>query len=98
MKAADHAKRIEKEWGKSLRDVMFELCIEQDVIAAIGADMLGVPRSTFESWRNRFRVGPLQYRRDRFDELKDQYVQGELNNAQMLDALNSLWTPRGSVV
>lgn len=67
---------VEREYKKSLRKIMHELCIVEGLDAAAGADRLGVAKSIFEYWRNFYRFDDKQ-------RLFDEKVK-ELGNLQFL--------------
>lgn len=43
---------------------MYELCVIRNVVPTEGAFELGVPKSTFNYWRNYFQFGPNQIKMD----------------------------------
>ncbi|MGM0897804.1 MAG: hypothetical protein ACQEV0_07890 [Bacillota bacterium] len=51
---------VEREYKKSLRKIMYELCILEELDAAEGARRLGVAKSIFEYWRNFYRFDAHQ--------------------------------------
>lgn len=75
----DYEKQVEERFGKPLKEIMYELCVVQDLVPTEGADKLDVPKETFIRWRSRFRYGPKQRMYDAADrkiqEMKKQYVQ-----------------------
>ncbi|SEM04601.1 hypothetical protein SAMN04488688_10880 [Paenibacillus sp. cl141a] len=46
--------KVEKEHGKPLEEIMFEYCVEKDLIPAEISSILNVPKSTIIQWRNNF--------------------------------------------
>ncbi|MDN5710578.1 MAG: hypothetical protein L0G95_14135, partial [Planococcus sp. (in: firmicutes)] len=67
---------VEREYKKSLRKIMYELCIVEGVDSINGALRLGVAKTIFEYWRN-------FYRYDDHQRLFDQKVQ-ELDKMHFL--------------
>lgn len=49
MSNKEYKEMVEQKYGKSLREVMEELCVAKDVSAWEGADILQVPKSTFKA-------------------------------------------------
>lgn len=67
---------VEREYKKSLRKIMHELCVVEQLDAVGGAVRLGVAKSIFEYWRNFYRFDDQQ-------RLFDQKVQ-ELDQMHFL--------------
>ncbi|WP_027410020.1 hypothetical protein [Anoxybacteroides tepidamans] len=65
---------IEKKYGRPLKEIMYELCVVRDVVPTEGANELGVPKSTFLAWRNKFRFGPLQRKADFAEKIRDKQI------------------------
>ncbi|AWO73143.1 MULTISPECIES: hypothetical protein [Bacillaceae] len=70
----DYQEIVEKKYGKPLKEIMYELCVIRDVVPWEGASELGVPKSTFLSWRNKFRFGPIQRRADFARQMRDNTI------------------------
>lgn len=51
---------IEREYNKSLKKVMHELCVEQGLNAVEGAKKLGLAKEIFVYWRNYYRLEKKQ--------------------------------------
>jgi transposase-like protein len=69
---------IEREYKKSLKKIMYELCVEQGLTASQGAKKLGVAKELFVYWRR-------HYRYERKQLLFDETVK-DLNKLQDLYA------------
>lgn len=67
---------VEREYKKSLRKIMYELCVVEGLDSVNGALRLGVAKTIFEYWRN-------FYRYDDHQRLFDQKVQ-ELDKMHFL--------------
>ncbi|MBU9673607.1 hypothetical protein KQ939_04950 [Planococcus sp. CP5-4] len=67
---------VEREYKKSLRKIMYELCVVEGLDSIDGALRLGVAKTIFEYWRN-------FYRYDDHQRLFDQKVQ-ELDKMHFL--------------
>jgi len=65
-----YVEKVEKEFGQELREIMYDLCVDRDVVPSQGALKLGVPKSTFINWRSYFRFGPKQLIADKSKELR----------------------------
>lgn len=65
---------VEKKYGRPLKEIMYELCVVRDVVPTEGANELGVPKSTFLAWRNKFRFGPLQRKADFAEKIRDKQI------------------------
>ncbi|PPQ47383.1 hypothetical protein C5G87_18915 [Paenibacillus peoriae] len=82
----DYKIQVEKEHGKTLKEIMYELCVERDHIPAEISSILNVPKSTIIQWRNQFRFGPLQRATDssisRRKAVIDDYID-ELNDVDL---------------
>lgn len=72
---------VEREYKKSLRKIMYELCVIEGLDSVNGALRLGVAKTIFEYWRN-------FYRFDNHQRLFDQKV-------QELDKLHFLYVNEG---
>lgn len=51
---------VEREYKKSLRKVMHELCVEQGLNASEGAKKLGIAKEVFSYWQQYYRLDPRQ--------------------------------------
>ncbi|RNF38404.1 hypothetical protein [Planococcus salinus] len=51
---------VEREYKKSLKKVMYELCVEEGLNAAEGAKRLGLAKEVFVYWRNHYRFEKKQ--------------------------------------
>ncbi|MFP3357141.1 hypothetical protein [Planococcus citreus] len=67
---------VEREYKKSLRKIMYELCVVEEMDSVNGALRLGVAKTIFEYWRN-------FYRYDDHQRLFDEKVQ-ELDKMHFL--------------
>lgn len=67
---------VEREYKKSLRKIMYELCVVEEMDSVNGALRLGVAKTIFEYWRN-------FYRYDNHQRLFDEKVQ-ELDKMHFL--------------
>ena len=87
MKSKDYEIQVVERFGKPLKEIMYELCVVQDLLPIQGADKLNVPKEIFIRWRSRFRYGPQQRMYDaaerRVQKMKKQY-QSE-GNVHLID-------------
>ncbi|MBE7901190.1 hypothetical protein [Paenibacillus polymyxa] len=60
----EYKELVEAKYGKSLKEVMYELCVDRRLDKWDGAKILDVPEKTFVAWRTQFRFGPDQLRYD----------------------------------
>ncbi|PWK09015.1 hypothetical protein [Tumebacillus permanentifrigoris] len=60
----EYQEAVEKKYNQSLYEIMYDMCVIQNVVPVQGASILGVPKQTFNQWRNKFRLGPMQRRAD----------------------------------
>ncbi|MCJ1906961.1 hypothetical protein [Planococcus ruber] len=51
---------VEREYKKSLRKVMHELCVEEGLTASEGAKKLGIAKEVFSYWQRYYRMEPRQ--------------------------------------
>lgn len=51
---------VEREYKKSLRKIMYELCVVEEMDSVNGALRLGVAKTIFEYWRNFYRYDDHQ--------------------------------------
>lgn len=79
----DYKAVVEKKFGKPLKDIMYEVCIERRLEKWDGAKLIGVPENIFVAWRTKYRFGPLQWQADQaaFKRGKDL----EKYNQELLD-------------
>lgn len=56
----EYRRMVEDKFGRELREIMYDLCVVQNVVPIQGADILGVPKNTFNYWRNYYWFGPNQ--------------------------------------
>lgn len=77
---------VEEKFGKPLKDVMYEVCVEKELEKWDGAKLLGVPVKTFVAWRSRFRYGPMQIQADQAKKMRNQTTKkykDELNDINL---------------
>lgn len=51
---------VEREYKKSLRKVMHDLCVEEGLTASEGAKKLGIAKEVFSYWQRYYRFEPRQ--------------------------------------
>lgn len=51
---------VEREFDKPLKQIMYEICVVEQLTAAEGARKLGVVREIFVAWRRYYRLEPKQ--------------------------------------
>lgn len=70
---------IEREYKKSLKKIMYELCVEQELSASQGAKKLGVAKELFVYWRHHYRYERKQLLFDKtlkdMEELENYYAE-----------------------
>lgn len=70
---------IEREYKKSLKKIMYELCVEQGLSASQGAKKLGVAKELFVYWRHHYRYERKQLLFDQtvkeVDKLEEVYAE-----------------------
>ncbi|MDT8862866.1 hypothetical protein N0O92_22085 [Alkalihalobacillus sp. MEB130] len=74
MNNSEYKEMMEEKYGKPLKDIMYELCVEKNMSKWEGSKELGVPEKTFLSWRTKFRFGPDQLRYDRAEEYRKETI------------------------
>jgi hypothetical protein len=85
----DYKALVEKKLGKSLKEIMYDICIEKGLEKWDGAELLGVPVEVFAAWRSKFRFGPIQWRADQseilreknIEKYKEELINSDLNRA-----------------
>ncbi|MGM7724096.1 hypothetical protein [Metabacillus sp. Hm71] len=76
---------VEEKFGKTLKEIMYELCVERDVVPYEGATILDVPKSVFLSWRNKFRFGPIQLQADYAERIHNERMDEYKNELKYID-------------
>ncbi len=76
---------VEKKFGKPLKDIMYDLCVIQDVIASEGANILDVPKNVFTYWRNELRFGRYQLLNDAAEKLNKEKMEKYTSQLQSTD-------------
>ncbi|MFD1862193.1 hypothetical protein [Planococcus chinensis] len=70
---------IEREYKKSLKKIMYEICVEKGLNASDGAKSLGIAKEIFVYWRHHYRFERRQLLFDQtvkeLDGLKDLYAE-----------------------
>lgn len=56
----EQKERIEKAYGKSLKEVMHEMVVERNLDQWDGSEVLGISKELFVTWRTQFQLGPMQ--------------------------------------
>lgn len=64
MKEVDYKELLENKYGKTLKEIMYELIVDRFMDQWTGAKELGIPTELFVKWRTRFRLGPMQRNAD----------------------------------
>ncbi len=67
MKYTQYKGVVEREYKKSLRKIMYEICVVEGLNSSLGAKKLGVAKEVFVFWRS-------FYRMDRNQQLFDQAI------------------------
>ncbi|MGH2317206.1 hypothetical protein ACRC6Q_05520 [Planococcus sp. SE5232] len=76
---------VEREYKKSLRKIMYEICVVEGLNASLGAKKLGVAKEIFVFWRSFYRLDKNQ---QLFDQAVDNMEQMKflyLNEAKGID-------------
>lgn len=79
----DYKAMVEKKFGKPLKEIMHEVCVEKGMEKWDGAELLDVPVKTFVAWRSRFRFGPMQIQADKAKKMRNETIKkykDELND------------------
>ena len=76
---------VEREYKKSLRKIMYEICVVEGLNASLGAKKLGVAKEIFVFWRNFYRLDKNQQLFDQAVENLDQMKFLYLNEAKGVD-------------
>ncbi|ASS73625.1 hypothetical protein CIG75_00615 [Tumebacillus algifaecis] len=85
----EYQEMVEKKFKKKLREVMHDLCVKRSVVAYEGAEILGVPKKTFEAWRTRYRFGPLQLQADYAEKQSKEQIEAYSEELKDVDILRS---------
>ncbi|ADO57747.1 MULTISPECIES: hypothetical protein [Paenibacillus] len=81
----DYKLQVEKELGKELKEIMYEYCVEKDLIPAEISSILNVPKNTIIQWRNQFRFGPQQRAADSSRLIRQKGINDYKNELQNID-------------
>lgn len=81
----EYQEMVEDKYGKPLEAVMYDLCVNQDVVPTEGASILGVPKNTFNTWRSKFRFGPMQRIADQAKQRREDEKVAYSNQLQDID-------------
>lgn len=76
---------VEREYKKSLRKIMYEICVVEGLNASLGAKKLGVAKEIFIFWRNFYRLDKNQQLFDQAVDTVDQMKFLYLNEAKGID-------------
>lgn len=76
---------VEREYKKSLRKIMYEICVVEGLNASLGARKLGVAKEIFVFWRNFYRLDKNQQLFDQAVDEMDQMKFLYLNEAKRID-------------
>ena len=76
---------VEREYKKSLRKIMYEICVVEGLNASLGAKKLGVAKEIFVFWRNFYRLDKNQQLFDQAVDNLDQMKFLYLNEAKGID-------------
>ncbi|MEQ7053795.1 hypothetical protein ABN764_24470 [Paenibacillaceae sp. P-4] len=56
----EHKERIEKVFGKTIKEVMHEMVVERNLDQWDGSKELGISKELFVKWRTQCQLGPMQ--------------------------------------
>ncbi|WP_127545981.1 hypothetical protein [Paenibacillus amylolyticus] len=70
----EYKELVEAKYGKSLKEVISELCVDRSLNKWDGAKILGVPEKTFVAWRTQFRFGPDQLKYDHAVKVRNETI------------------------
>ncbi|TWT07237.1 hypothetical protein FQV26_05340 [Planococcus sp. CPCC 101016] len=76
---------VEREYKKSLRKIMYEICVVEGLNASLGAKKLGVAKEVFVFWRNFYRLDKNQQLFDQAVNNLEQMKFLYLNEAKSID-------------
>ena len=76
---------VEREYKKSLRKIMYEICVVEGLNASLGAKKLGVAKEIFVFWRNFYHLDKNQQLFDQAVDKIDQMKFLYLNEAKGID-------------
>lgn len=76
---------VEREYKKSLRKIMYEICVVEGLNASLGAKRLGVAKEIFVFWRSFYRLDKNQQLFDQAVDSLDQMKFLYLNEAKGID-------------
>lgn len=76
---------VEREYKKSLRKIMYEICVVEGLNASLGAKKLGVAKEIFVFWRSFYRLDKNQQLFDQAVDSLDQMKFLHLNEAKGID-------------
>lgn len=76
---------VEREYKKSLRKIMYEICVVEGLNASLGAKKLGVAKEIFIFWRHFYRLDKNQQVFDQAVDNLDQMKFLYLNEAKEID-------------
>lgn len=81
---------VEREYKKSLRKIMYEICVVEGLNASLGAKKLGVAKEIFIFWRHFYRLDKNQQVFDQAVSDLDQMKFLYLNEVKEIDASRPL--------
>ncbi|WP_237150125.1 hypothetical protein [Planococcus kocurii] len=90
MKYMQYKGVVEREYKKSLRKIMYEICVIEGLNASLGAKKLGVAKEIFVFWRNFYRLDMNQQLFDHTVANMDQMKFLYLNEATGIDLTRPL--------
>lgn len=76
---------VEREYKKSLRKIMYEICVVEGLNASLGAKKLGVAKEIFVFWRHFYRLEKTQQVFDQAVDNLDQMKFLYLNETKEID-------------
>ncbi|AIY06128.1 hypothetical protein Plano_2163 [Planococcus sp. PAMC 21323] len=85
MKYIQYKGVVEREYKKSLRKIMHEICVIEGLNSSLGAKKLGVAKEVFVYWRSFYRLDRTQQLFDQTVDQMDQMKFLYLNEAKSID-------------
>jgi len=71
----DYQAMVEEKFGKPLKEIMYEICVEKKSEKWEWSELLEIPIKTFTNWRSKFRFGPMQIQADRADTTRKETIE-----------------------
>ncbi|MEC0234857.1 MULTISPECIES: hypothetical protein [Paenibacillus] len=81
----EHKERIEKVYGKTIKEVMYEMIVNRNLDQWKGSKELGISKELFVRWRTQYELGPVQRAANMADQHRNEIIKRYQNEMETVN-------------